>query len=418
MATDSSDKDAKPTALKSSSHIGFLDQCRGVAILLVFLTHCITDFPVRLKLALHNPVGVISDFASGKLDSHFLLQFLAFYPCRLGWSGVAVFFVVSGFCIHLSYFQSAKPNFTTFYVRRFFRLYPAYLLSILLFGILLPACRFPLAEFMHWDQFGAHLLLCQNLWHSFTWHIDPVYWSIAVEAQLYLLFPILLVVVRRYSFTNALLLLGAVEFGLHLTTVLFFEGGDRVPPALLRNSPFFYWFSWAIGAAIADAYLKRKPLPFRGISPLVWLIAAIATSGFSATEFSFSFFALSTASLLARHLSRSLSEEKMSLLSRFLRLTGTYSYSIYLIHYPIIKVVVSSCGRILPGLEKHPIQIFCAGLSSWLIIFPLAALIYHSVEKPGISLGRKLLASWWQRLADRSSANTRSAADIVSGRPA
>jgi peptidoglycan/LPS O-acetylase OafA/YrhL len=123
----------------------------------------------------------------------------------------------------------------------------------------------------------------------------------------------------------------------------------------------------------------------------------VATSSFAAHEFSFAFFALATASLLARRLTTESAEEPLSLFSRFLRVTGTYSYSIYLVHQPIIVAVTETSKRLFPALENNPWGTFFAGLSSWLIVFPVAALLYYSVEKPSISLGKRWLKALSRR---------------------
>jgi peptidoglycan/LPS O-acetylase OafA/YrhL len=54
----------------------------------------------------------------------------------LGWVGVPIFFTVSGFCIHLSYQRSRENGFKRFFTRRFFRIYPPYLLAVLFFGLI------------------------------------------------------------------------------------------------------------------------------------------------------------------------------------------------------------------------------------------------------------------------------------------
>jgi peptidoglycan/LPS O-acetylase OafA/YrhL len=55
-----------------------------------------------------------------------------------GHMGVAMFFVVSGFCIHLSHARSNSRSWVEFSRRRFFRIYPPYLLSLLVFYFMWP----------------------------------------------------------------------------------------------------------------------------------------------------------------------------------------------------------------------------------------------------------------------------------------
>jgi peptidoglycan/LPS O-acetylase OafA/YrhL len=385
---------------RASAHLGFIDQLRGVAVLLVFLCHCTLNFREEFNAGLRDPLGFTGQIFSGKINVFQLIDFLCFYPCRIGWSGVAIFFVVSGFCIHLSYSQPGRPDLTAFYIRRLFRIYPAYLLAVIFFGLLFPYTRLDLGHWQNWVRLLAHLFLCHNL-SELLGGISASYWTIPVEAQLYLLFPVLLLLVRRFSFGRALWLVGILQFTLQITTALVF-GLSHPPPFWISASPFYYWFSWSVGAEICDAYLKGEPSPLSKISPWFWLIAAVATSGFAAHEFSFAFFALATASVLARRLSAGSAEGSNSLCARFLRVTGTYSYSIYLIHQPIIVGVTESYKRIFPGIENSAWPMFFAALSGWFIVFPLAALVYYTVEKPGISFGKRLLKARSRRLRQRS----------------
>jgi peptidoglycan/LPS O-acetylase OafA/YrhL len=404
-------RDGQPNETPTKEHFALLDQCRGLAIILVFLCHCTLNFTGVLNAALYDPVSFIGQVLSGKISLTTLIEFLCFYPCRLGWSGVAVFFVVSGFCIHQSYSQSARPDLIAFYVRRFFRLYPPYFVAILVFGLFFPYSRLLFDRLGDWARLFAHLLLCHNL-SAALGGISASYWTIPVEAQLYLLFPVLLFLVGRYSFAKTLWIVGIIQFSLHIITALSF-GLYRPPPFLISASPFYYWFSWSIGAAIVDAYLKRQPLPFQKTSPWLWLTAAIATSAFAAHEFTFTFFALATASLIARRLTTSMPAARQSFFGRSLRVTGTYSYGIYLIHHPLVVGVTESYKRFFPGIENNPGLMFSAALSSWLIIFPLGALTYYLLERPSISFGKRLLKARSRRLIRQSSSGMTSEVDVV-----
>jgi peptidoglycan/LPS O-acetylase OafA/YrhL len=390
-----------PVVNNSCSHgtpvgkrLGILDDFRGMAAILVFLGHCDNFVPTNLAQAFMHPENFAADVFSGKVDLQTLISFIILFPFRLGWSAVPMFFVISGFCIHLTYCQAARPSLREFYVRRFFRIYPPYLVAVLFFGILFPWSRLPLTKLTYWAQLLTHLLLCHNVSDFFVWAISPAYWTIAVEVQLYLLFPLLLLYARRFSYRQALVLLAVIELSLHATSILAFDLHGQVSPAWLRTSPFFYWFSWALGAALADAYLNRAPLPFLRIHPTVWLAPWLLTSTWPGREFSFTFFALFTASVLARYLRAESHEERRSYLGRFVRRTGLYSYSVYLLHEPILGAVVSIYLARFPGMANYPLLIFAAGVSSWLVVYPLAAAMYYWVEKPGIKLGKRVLGVW------------------------
>jgi peptidoglycan/LPS O-acetylase OafA/YrhL len=382
--------------------LGILDDCRGIAAIMVFLGHCEDFLPADVGRTLVDPLGFIATVFAGKADLHSLASFIAFFPFHLDWCALSIFFVVSGFCIHMTYFQPSRPSVAKFYLRRLFRIYPAYLLAIIAFGVFFPGSRLPFTKLTHWAQFITHLLLCYNISDYSVWAIAASYWTIAVEVQLYLLFPLLALFVRRYSYNWALLWLLLLEVTLHTISVLFCYNHGQVPPAWFRCSPFFYCFSWAIGAGLADAYLNRKPLPLARVHPAVWLIPFLFTSSWQSHEYSFTFFALFFTSFLARHFQRAernpnAEAETKSWVGRFVRQTGLRSYSFYLLHEPILIAVVLLYEAHFPGIEKNSYLIFLAAASSWIITYPLSGLMYRWVELPGIALGKKLIRTMTRR---------------------
>ena len=380
-------------------HVPILDDCRGLAIILVFLRHCQVFVPPRLDHGLDYPWEFVSQVFAGKVDLQTTIAFIVLIPAHLGWVALPIFFVVSGFCIHLTYCASTQPSLKAFYIRRFFRIYPAYLLALLVFVTVFPESRLPFTKLTHWAQLAAHIFQFHNFFATSVYAINANYWTIAIEVQLYLLFPLLLIFARRFSYSWLLLALLLVEVSLHAFSALFCYAPGHFPPAWLRASPFFFCFSWAIGAALADAFLSGKPLPFAKIHPLVWLVPGILTSPFPAHEFSFTLFSLGVASAISRCLVRESPQERKSYLGRFIRKTGVYSYSIYLIHGPIMIVLMELYKAWFPGIENQPFLFFAAALSTWLVIFPLSALMYRWVEMPGIAMGKRLLWLWSERSA-------------------
>jgi peptidoglycan/LPS O-acetylase OafA/YrhL len=390
-------------------HLPILDDCRGVAIILVFLRHCEVFLPHQLDHAFDYPWEFASQVFAGKTDLQTIIAFIVLFPGHLGWVALPIFFVVSGFCIHLTYCGSSQPSLKAFYIRRFFRIYPAYLLALLVFATVFPESRLPFTKLTHWAQLAAHIFQFHNLFETSLYAVNASYWTIAIEVQLYLLFPLLLIFARRFSYSWLLFGLLLVEVSLHSFSALFCYAPGHFPPAWLRASPFFFCFSWAIGAAMADAFLSGKPLPFTRIHPLVWLIPGILTSPFPSHEFSFTFFSLGAASVISRCFAKGSAEERRSHLGRFVRITGVYSYSIYLIHGPILIVLMELYKAWFPGIGNHPFLVFAAALSSWLVVFPLSALVYRWVEKPGIALGKRVLRAHSQRATGQLSTGAISA---------
>ena len=128
---------------------------------------------------------------------HRLLSFFG-----LGWTGVDLFFVLSGFLIGgiLLDARTSPSYFKTFYLRRFFRIIPIYYLWIVLYLLLAWAAGGILQSKMQLDAgpvkswgIWAHFLFLQNLWiHSYaplaSWWFG-VSWSLAIEEQFYLVVP-------------------------------------------------------------------------------------------------------------------------------------------------------------------------------------------------------------------------------------
>jgi len=91
-------------------HLPFLYGIRGIAILAVFLFHSFVHTFGFDNLAWK---GLFRDFDTSR-------SFLALYPLTYGSAGVAIFFVVSGFCIHLSHQSNNEGGWRNFFNRRFF----------------------------------------------------------------------------------------------------------------------------------------------------------------------------------------------------------------------------------------------------------------------------------------------------------
>jgi len=200
-----------------------LDGLRGFAILQVISIHYFYNPTANL------PAGL-----------HFLQSFFA-----LGWTGVDLFFVLSGFLIGgiLLDVRTSPHYFKSFYIRRFFRIVPLYYLWLLclvalvyLRGSALQAQ--PAQPGIDWQLLG-HFLFLQNLWANYSstlavWWLG-VTWSLAIEEQFYLVAPFL---VRFLSRRNLVIFLSfvilAAPSGRTLVRILM----HRPVHAMYRLTPF------------------------------------------------------------------------------------------------------------------------------------------------------------------------------------
>lgn len=221
--------------LNPSPRLRSIDALRGIAALGVVLYHAVEqgkhalpnnllDYPVRL------------------------VQFLSSF----GYIGVFLFFVISGFCIHLQWAKARatglEPDirFGPFWKRRLRRLYPPYLLAIACYLLLTAIyARIDLTHFFVYDL-GMHLLMLHNLDPRTCYTINGVFWTLAIEEQLYLAYFLLLFLRVRWGWGVTI----AVCLGARLAWMLFshlvwLKWGIGVP---VPEAAASHWFTWALGA--------------------------------------------------------------------------------------------------------------------------------------------------------------------------
>lgn len=358
---------------KAPEHLPHLDVVRGVAIISVFLFHCLG---LSFGQGHLNWDGLFRDFNAPT-------SFYAVLPLAYGSLGVAVFFVVSGFCIHLSYARAKDRSFGVFFLRRFFRIYPPYLLCVLIFGLIPWRSSIP--------QLLSHITLLHNLTPRTFFGISDSFWSIAVEAQLYLLYPLLWFCAQRYSWRRALLWAGVAEFSIRLCLAIY----SFVDPALgLKEwgfvGPFGYSFSWCLGAVLAEAFLTKKIPQVR----LRWCgglaAAVILTDFFKPTSFfKFPLAALLTAAAICVIIGKPTRSGIPA--SRWIARIGLASYSLYLIHQPLLALVSKSVASYLPAPLHHPLVVLVFCVLSLIPIYVIAEVSYRYIELPSVAVGKTFL---------------------------
>ena len=318
-----------------------------------------------------------------------------------GGHAVAVFFALSGFVIALL-LSRARETYTGFVLRRWCRLFPAFAVTVCIGGALSHVGIMPdrTAPGTDWLHALAHLTmlhgvvpddLLENAAGSF---LNPA-WSISVEWQFYLLVPLLAWATSRRPLLAWTAFFAAAAFGgrvagaAELGGVSLFGGAS-----LLANArPFtigiasFAVFAWAaengsslaghgskIAFAIPLLLLSALPIaPHVGL--LVWL------------------------SIFGVVLARSLDGERAAapirwasavLASPGMARLGAASYSLYLIHEPVIWL--ARRGMAEGGLELDGWRLtLCVGMISLPVSIACAALLHRWVEVPGIAFGVRRL---------------------------
>jgi len=219
-----------------------LDGLRGIAIGLVLLHHYIYQMHPSMPDA---------------------LSAILFPVAELGWSGVDLFFILSGFLIG-GILVDAKESvnyYRTFYVRRVFRILPVYLLLVLL-GFLLVELGAHASGAMsgispHPAPWRYYLTFTQNFYfarHSDVLSYLQITWSLAVEEQFYLTLPLLVRKVNRDKLLAVAV--GMVVFFGVLRSVLYWNGYINAMQSYVL--PFYRFDSLFIGVACAMLMRNRN----------------------------------------------------------------------------------------------------------------------------------------------------------------
>jgi peptidoglycan/LPS O-acetylase OafA/YrhL len=306
-----------------ASRLEYIDGLRALAALWVAAHHVIeTSVPAA---TLEVPV----------LGSVVASLFFGQFP-------VMVFLMLSGFCLYYPCVRRnpARPEFlgwVTFVRRRWIRIAPPYLWAA---AFCLPFIAFPALQIGKWADvstldprvIASHLLLFHNLIPTHATKIDYPMWSIGLEWQLYLLFPLMVWAFRR---TGA-----AATFGATLFTAAAIRATYHHLPlgAVLRNGPFSYLEIFATGMiAAALAIEGRTLLPKWALALIVLAGLVVLRSGSGnglvhdlATAAAF-FAVLQLALDPAGRVTRVLS-------APWLVRIGSFSYSIYLVHAPLLHL--------------------------------------------------------------------------------
>lgn len=295
----------------------------------------------------------------------------------------------------MSHQQSREQIFRNFYLRRFFRIYPPYLVVLVLLCLATAVSGRSFHVFRAYPEFESHFLLLHNLGeHSYN-AVNPSFWSIAVEVQLYLLYPLLLWLAARVGWRQTLVVVGILEITLRALVGISQVSQHAPPPFWLHGSPFFFWFSWSIGAALADDYLSGKPLLLAGC-PL-WLWPAVTLAAYCVKPlfpFCFPLIALSACAFIAHRLG--VREPKpgapRGVASHF-AWVGAISYSVYLIHQPLLLKLAGLSQQNPSVFQPSRTINFLMCLADWPIVLALAYLLFRLVEQPSNRCGKALTTS-------------------------
>lgn len=359
----------QPTAAGTRMRVQGLDSIRFVCAVWVFWSHLgVLDTPDWVRPG--STLGMVKRV----LDTAF----------HNGPSAVIVFFVISGFCIHLPNARRDSFGAGAHYARRFLRILPPMLVALLLGGLI-----------------GAKGLSLSRE----TWQLPSILWSLVAELVYYAIYPGLLRVADRIGWTTLL----AISY-VPAAAVVSLHADVKAMPTYGYHLTWIVGLPcWLLGCVLAERRVRGVREPFGGGS-VPWLRAGMFVLSAASWQTLFRgpsilpactfvvtlhIFALAAFFWLGAEMDRSATRPP----SRWMEWAGAWSYSLYLMH---------ELGRTLWERLPFPGPGTVPGMIGWTVarmagIMGLCWVFHLLVEAPSHRLARAAGRRFRGRAADERS---------------
>jgi peptidoglycan/LPS O-acetylase OafA/YrhL len=353
-----------------------------------------------------------------------------------GFSGVTLFFILSGFLLFMTYarsllFDEAWPQMKRFYLRRIFRILPGYYVSLVLMVLIFHR------EYLQFDHLGQLSLFFSFLMDATAQtyqKLNGPFWTLAIEWQFYMFLPLLALGLRwivqrgslRRRLTTLLVCLGVlILWGVSVRQ--WGSNWQQSPyqaaflPVWLHNTLFFIFYGhsgkyledFSIGMIISVLYALFQYAPEHAISRflpkgsrLFWFAGLLCL--FFAVSWPFSSYTYVAWHLFGPH--QGMAEVPYSLgyglcvmgilfgardlqwfwQLRPLRWLGMLSYGLYMWHLPLIFVFTS---YIEPWMRSWNHMLVYSLIWLWVIAIaiPTSYVFHLLIEQPWIKIGSRLV---------------------------
>lgn len=318
---------------------------------------------------------------------------------QMGWIGVQLFFVLSGFLITRILLRSRNSEhyFSNFYARRALRILPLYYLTLTIIFVVLPRFQ-AVPQELHASQHDQiWLWVFLSNWAQPFGHGVPGlthFWSLAVEEQFYLVWPFVVLFLndRRLIFTAVGLCVGALVLRLTMQA----QGAN---PEMLYHftvSRMDALLFGAIAALIAEnpglrSRAQRNVKRAIPVAAVLFLAGGLPTLLYDRTDaitqnIGYSLAGISFALVVLRLVlidggSRGLLD--MVLSTRSARSVGKYSYAMYVVHFPLHKLLGERALHSLAGPEPFsPAVALTYAVSLTAIAYGVGMASYYLIEGP------------------------------------
>lgn len=295
-----------------------------------------------------------------------------------GYTGVSLFFVLSGFILIYNYPQVSSR--TQFWVSRFARVYPAYLLALLLAGLL--AVVFPVPGLPLLRPAVLSLLLLQAWFIQDAFILNSPGWTLSVEAFFYLCFPFVLPSMRRVT-TAGFAAPWLLWIGVTAVPALLAASPQHVAQALrLANLlegplPLTRLPGFLLGIFAGTLYVRRG-MPHGRATLAVLLPALVAVAGLLCIAPSVVMGPLRTTALLTAFAAMifGLAGSRWHGWSNpWVQTAGEISYGIYILQAPVLRICLGLQRRLAPHTHEQAV-LFVP------VLIAAAYLVFRYVETP------------------------------------
>ncbi|MBL3658196.1 acyltransferase family protein [Fulvivirga sediminis] len=330
------------------------------------------------------------------------------FDFEIGWVGVQIFFVLSGYLITRILLEEKRKNFgsyiKTFYWKRLLRIFPLY------FGYLIAILMLFLAT-------GQPDDLPQNAPYLFTytynffiispeWTVNRLFvhlWSLSVEEQFYLIWPFVVFFLSERNFKKVI---ACMLVGIPLLRLVIAISFADIAPTEDRLGNIVYWFSLSHFDAFAlGGFINFLGKQYLGAHKKQWIWGSLALCVVLGLINLFTAYPLNTNSysslgylihglLNYQHVwsytilniffaaiiwQLTTSQKKSLLTSRPLLLIGKVSYGMYLFHFPVIMAIDKGLGK--PFVNGIVTLLLCLTVT-----FIVSIISYYAYERQFLKL--------------------------------
>jgi peptidoglycan/LPS O-acetylase OafA/YrhL len=327
---------------------------------------------------------------------------------RLTWTGVDLFFVLSGFLIGGILLDAREsPNyFRVFYTRRFFRIVPIYAALLLVLPTLVAVGSWVKPGSLHWfhgrtTPWYSYWIFAQNFWMARAGDLGGyglwMTWSLAVEEQFYLTMPVLVRFLSLRSFVISVLLGICAAPALRMT-LHFFWPENWIPGYVLMPCRMDALLLGVLAAILIRGAGRRERIQkWKSVFPVLLLILSVGVAFLALRSASavsplmakvgFTWMALTYATFLVYALTCPSSRLSRALRFKWLGWLGAVAYGVYLLHQPIQGLLFGYFGGGTPVIDGGYTLLLT--LAALILTVAIARVSWLYFERPLIRLGHR-----------------------------